>query len=298
MNAPSTVYKARPTGQFSTRLNLGILSRLAAADNLSLWLANACTGADEGYTEPLPLGTSIEFNQAQSFILNKDDGNVYNLYGGGGCAQYVGQVSLGGTCQDVGDAATAIMNIGPQDTHPSVDGSSVELNKRTSVPPNGATIQKRVEGDSSSATDTEMFGDEDTHIRNDFDSALHAAYQNPSGQITVSSFTPLSGDINDVQVTLTMQQGVIQDIQDQDIDSLMSSLNDFRGGQSSPINFLVSLYTGLKMRSVYLGMGRRTKTDSRNRWLQSAEVLKSVLCQWHLHWKSEARVGFGLLDED
>jgi hypothetical protein len=94
----------------------GVLSRLAAADNLSLWLGTACTGADEGYTEPLPLGTCIEFNQAQSFILNKDDGNVYNLYGGGGCAQYVGQVSLGGTCQDIGDTATAIMNIGPQDS--------------------------------------------------------------------------------------------------------------------------------------------------------------------------------------
>ncbi|KAJ7926759.1 hypothetical protein B0H13DRAFT_1862004 [Mycena leptocephala] len=256
----------------------GVLSRLAAADNLSLWLGTACTGADEGYTEPLPLGTCIEFNQAQSFILNKDDGNVYNLYGGGGCAQYVGQVSLGGTCQDIGDTATAIMNIGPQDSkrwirganalaertaRASVDGSSVELNKRTFVSPNGVTIQKRVEGDtyqcpnvpsgadyffvvqSSSATDTETFGDEDTHIRNDFDSAFHAAYQNPSGQTTVSSFTPLGGDINDVQVTLTMQQGVIQDIQDQDIDSLMSSLNDFRGGQSSPINFLVSLYTGI-----------------------------------------------------
>ncbi|KAJ7893212.1 hypothetical protein B0H13DRAFT_1886461 [Mycena leptocephala] len=90
-----------------------------------------------------------------SFILNKDDGNVYNLHGGGGCAQYVGQVSLGGICQDVGDTATAIMNIGHQDSrrwirganalaertaHASVDGSSVELNKRTSVSPNGATI--------------------------------------------------------------------------------------------------------------------------------------------------------------
>ena len=97
---------------------------------------------------------------------------------------------------------------------------------------------------SSSATHTETFSDEDTHIRNDFDSAFHAAYQNPSGQTTVSSYTPLGGDIPDVQVTLTMQQGVIQDIQDQDIDSLMSSLNQFRGDQSSPLNFLISLSTG------------------------------------------------------
>jgi hypothetical protein len=126
--------------------------------------------------------------------------------------------------------------------------------------PNGVPIQKRVEGDtyqcpnvpsgadyflvvqSSSATDTETFGDEDNLIRNGFDSAFHAAYQNPSGQTTVSSYTPLGGGVDTVQVTLTMQQGVIQDIQDQDIDSLMSSLNDFRGSQSSPINFLVSLY--------------------------------------------------------
>ncbi|KAJ7198105.1 hypothetical protein GGX14DRAFT_402126 [Mycena pura] len=100
---------------FSQLLLTSVLSRLAVADNLSLWLGPACTGADEGYTDPLPLGKCIEFNQAQSFILKKDDGNVYNLYSGGGCAQYVGQVSLGGTCQDIGDTATAIMNIGPQD---------------------------------------------------------------------------------------------------------------------------------------------------------------------------------------
>jgi hypothetical protein len=92
----------------------GVLSRLAAADSLSLYLGTACNGADEGFTEPLPLGTCIEFNQAQSFILEKDDGNVYNLYGGGGCAQFVGEVALSGTCQAVGDTATGVINIGPQ----------------------------------------------------------------------------------------------------------------------------------------------------------------------------------------
>ncbi|KAJ7262120.1 hypothetical protein C8J57DRAFT_1513901 [Mycena rebaudengoi] len=257
----------------------GVLSRLAAADNLSLWLGPGCHGADEGYTEPLPLKTCIEFNQVQSFILNKDDGNVYNLYGGGGCLQYVGQVSLGGTCQDVGDTATAIMNIGPKDgkrwirganplaertARASVDGWPIELSKRAVVSPNDVTIQKRVEGDtyqcpnvpsgaayffavqSSSAAHTETFADENTLIRNNFDRDFHAVYQNPSGQTTVSSYTPLGGiDIDDVQVTLTMQQGVVQDIQDQDIDSLMSSLNYFRSRQSNPVNFLVSLYTGV-----------------------------------------------------
>jgi len=211
--------------------------------------------------------------------LDKDDGNVYNLYGGGGCAQFVGEVALSGTCQAVGDTATGIINIGPQSSkrwirganapaervsRATVDGSSVELSQRTVLSPNGVPIQKRVEGDtyqcpnvpsgaayfflvqSESATDEETNADEDTIIRNDFDAAFEAAYQNPSGQTTVSSFTPLdAGAIQDVQVTLTMQQGVIQDIQDQDIDSLMSSLNDFRGGQSSPINFLISLYTGI-----------------------------------------------------
>ncbi|KAJ7500932.1 hypothetical protein B0H11DRAFT_1908784 [Mycena galericulata] len=130
--------------------------------------------------------------------------------------------------------------------------------------PNGVPIQKRLEGDtyqcpnvpsgaayffvvqSSSATDEETDPDEDSTIRNDFDSAFQSVYQNPSGQTTVSSYTPLSaGNIEDVQVTLTMQEGVIQDIQGQDIDYLMTSLNDFRGAQSSPINFLVSLYTGI-----------------------------------------------------
>ncbi|KAJ7262126.1 hypothetical protein C8J57DRAFT_1513904 [Mycena rebaudengoi] len=206
----------------------GVLSRLAAADNLSLWLGPGRHGADEGYTEPLPLGTCIEFNQAQSFILNKDDGNVYNLYGGGECSHGANPLA-------------------ERTARASVDGWPIELSKR-------AVVQKRVVGDtyqcpnvpsgaayffvvqSSSSAHAETFSDEDTHIRNDFDSAFHAAY------------TPLGGiDIEDVQVTLTMQQGVIQDIQDQDIDSLMRSLNDFRAGQSrlSPVNFLVSLYTGV-----------------------------------------------------
>ncbi|KAJ7500906.1 hypothetical protein B0H11DRAFT_2225288 [Mycena galericulata] len=258
---------------------IGVLSRLAAADSLSLWLGTACNGADEGFIEPLPLGTCIKFDQAQSFILEKNDGNMYNLYSGDGCAQFVGEVALSGTCQAVGDSATAVMNIGPQSskrwirgaTAPgervarvAFDGSSAELNQRTVLSPNGVQIQKRLEGDtyqcpnvpsgaayffvvqSESATDEETNPDEDTIVRNDFDSAFQAAYQNPSGQTTVSSFTPLdAGNIQDVQVTLTMQEGVIQDIQGQDIDSLMSSLNDFRGGQSSPINLLVSLYTGI-----------------------------------------------------
>ncbi|KAH9927197.1 uncharacterized protein BXZ73DRAFT_78638 [Epithele typhae] len=235
------------------------LAQLAAADTLLLWLGNKCTGADEGYTSPLPLGSCIEFGQAQSYILDKDDGNTYNLYSGGGCNQYVGQVALSGTCLDVGNEATGIINIGPQSKKRWIRGANAigELEAREPAPapaastnvkrsPNGVVIQKRVEGDTyqcpnvpsgadyffvvqqESATHTETFGSEDNTIRNDFDSSFNSAYQNPSGQT----------------LTLTMQQGVIQDIQSQDIDSLVSSLEDFRGGQSSPLRFVIGLYTG------------------------------------------------------
>lgn len=92
-----------------------ITAQLVAADRISMWLSDMCTNANQGTREPLPLGECIEFGQAQSYILTKDEGNVYNLYGGGGCGQYEGQVSLGGICQAVGDGITGIMNIGRQD---------------------------------------------------------------------------------------------------------------------------------------------------------------------------------------
>ncbi|KAF6750044.1 hypothetical protein DFP72DRAFT_1072658 [Ephemerocybe angulata] len=222
-----------------------------------------CTNAQQGTTSPLPLGSCIEFGQAQSYILDKDEGSVYNLYSGGGCAQYVGQVSLSGVCLAVGDDATGIMNIGPQDKRRWIRGTS-PFGKRTARAQrarNETALGRRVEGDTyvcpipsgaeyffvlqtSSATHQDTFADEDALIRNDFLSAFNAAYQNPSGQTQVSAITPLGGDIEDVQMTLNMNQGVIQDIQVQDIENLTNGLFDFRDQQADPINFLVSIYTG------------------------------------------------------
>ncbi|KAJ7159029.1 hypothetical protein C8R43DRAFT_1234135 [Mycena crocata] len=243
----------------------GIAARLAAADSISAWLSDMCTNALQFKTSPLPLGECIEFGQAQSYILDKDDGNVYNLYGGGGCAQYVGQVSFAQGCLKVGPEATAIMNIGPQDSKRWIRGANAigERVARSPRPKNGTSLIPRVEGDtfqcpnipsgtpyffvvqSSSATHADTFADEETHIRNDFVAAFNAAYQNPSGQTQVTSFTPLGGtDIEDVQMTLDMDQGVIQDIQVQDIENLTNGLFAFRDAQADPVNFLVSIYTG------------------------------------------------------
>ncbi|KAF6745797.1 hypothetical protein DFP72DRAFT_855982 [Ephemerocybe angulata] len=298
----------------------GLTAHLVAADRLSTWLSDMCTNANMGTTDPLPLGRCIEFGQAQSYILKKDPGNVYNLFQGGGCSQYVGQVSLSGRCLAVGDRATGIMNIGPQDAKRhtgSMDqyfrckccGNSWEianyiitisgtkyagnmlrtfidyfvwkifpgkivcparsarsganpLGRREKRKRNEPALEKRVEGDAyqcpnipsgadyffvvqrSSAVHGDTFADEDSHVRNDFVSAFNAAYQNPSGQNQVSSYTPLGGEVEDVQMTLTMNQGVIHDISPVDIENLTNSLFDFRDRQGDPLNFLVSIYTG------------------------------------------------------
>ncbi|KAF6742456.1 hypothetical protein DFP72DRAFT_1081923 [Ephemerocybe angulata] len=217
----------------------GVAAQLVAADRISTWLSDMCTNANMGTTDPLPIGTCIEFGQAQSYILTKDPGNLYNLYSGGGCAHYVGQVSLSSRCLAVGDDATAIMNIGPQNGRRWIRGAN-PLGK------NEPALEKRVEGDTyqcpnipsaadyffvvqrSSAVHGDTFADEDSHIRNDFLSAFNAAYQNPSGQNRVSSYTPLGGGVEDVQMTLSMNQGVIHDISPVDIENLTNSLFDFR----------------------------------------------------------------------
>lgn len=124
-------------------------------------------------------------------------------------------------------------------------------------------IDKRVDGDAyqcpnipsgadyffvvttSSAVEETVGGGDEQTMENDFMAQFNAAYQNPSGQTSVSSYTPYTGDdIDDVTISLDMQQGVIQDIQPQDMESLTESLMTFRDQQRSPINFLVSLYTG------------------------------------------------------
>ncbi|KAF6746963.1 hypothetical protein DFP72DRAFT_1075780 [Ephemerocybe angulata] len=236
--------------------------QLASADRLSTWLSDMCTNANQGNTEPLPLGECIEFGQAQSYILNKDDGKTYNLFTGGGCHQYVGQVSLSGTCLATGDA-TGIMNIGHQDAKRWIRGAN-PLGKRTKrrsslrSTNNARTLERRVEGDTyqcpnvpsgadyffvvqtSSAAHEETFPDEDRIIRNDFVGAFNTAYQNPSGQTQVTSFSPEP----DVQMTLTMNQGVIQDIHPVDIENLTNNLFQFRNRETNPVNFIVGLYTG------------------------------------------------------
>ncbi|KAJ3534357.1 hypothetical protein NMY22_g6962 [Coprinellus aureogranulatus] len=245
-----------------------ITTQLVAADGIHMWLSDMCTNANMGSVSPMPLGSCIEFGQAQSYILEKDAGVTYNLYGGGGCSQYVGQVSVGGICSAVGDRATGIMNIGRQDRKRWIRGANNLLGKRAARSGlrsrNATAIEfvKRVEGDayqcpnipsgaeyffvvqSSSAAHEETFADEERAIRNDFVGAFNAAYQNPSGQTRVSSFTPLGGGIPDVQMTLDMNQGVIQDIHPIDVENLTNALFDFRDAQGDPVNFLVSIYTG------------------------------------------------------
>ncbi|KAF6753869.1 hypothetical protein DFP72DRAFT_848798 [Ephemerocybe angulata] len=50
--------------------------------------------------------------------------------------------------------------------------------------------------------------------------------------------------VEDVQMTVSMNQGVIHDISPVDIENLTNSLFDFRDRQGDPLNFLVSIYTG------------------------------------------------------
>jgi hypothetical protein len=233
----------------------------AAADRLSLYLGDHCNNANQGNYEPVELGSCIEFNQAQSYILEKDDGVTYNLYSGGACAQYEGQVTLSGECLAKGDDITGIINIGNQGRR-MIRGATRDTPSKAT--PSNGTVTILTDGDtyqcpnipsgaayfllvqSSSATEEEVpSGDEQT-MQNDFLAGFNAAYQNPSGQTQVSTFTPYDGDnFDDVQITLDMQQGVITEFQPQDMAAIVADMFTFRDQQAFPVNFLVSIYTGI-----------------------------------------------------
>lgn len=124
-------------------------------------------------------------------------------------------------------------------------------------------MEKRVDGDTyqcpnvplgadyffavshSGAKDETVGKRDETIIRNDFVSVYDAAKQNPSGQTTLSSFTPYHGEsTHDMGMTLGMEQGVIQDFHPIDMESLTADLMTFRDQQRSPIHFLVPIYSG------------------------------------------------------
>lgn len=226
----------------------------AAADRLSLYLSQHCTNANLGVTSPLPLGSCIEFGQAQSYILTKDTNDVYNLYSGGGCGNYEGQVSLSKTCLQVGDGITGLMNIGPQSSKLRIRGSTLPMELQA--------MEKRVDGDtyqcpntrapyffvvqSSSAVHEELPDlATQSRVRNDFLTQFNNAYQTHSSQDEIRSFTRYGGEyIHDVYLTLDMEQGVASDFRPQDMIGLTDSLLYFRDLQRSPIRFMVSIYSG------------------------------------------------------
>jgi hypothetical protein len=129
--------------------------------------------------------------------------------------------------------------------------------------PKGVPIQKRLEGDTyqiqgpsgapyflvvtgQSATTEETNAAEDTLVENGFMSAFDAAYQNPSGQTSVTAVVQVDDPpIQSVVASINMDNGVIQEIQPQDMEEIMGALNDFRGGVGAPILFAVALYTGI-----------------------------------------------------
>lgn len=98
---------------------------------------------------------------------------------------------------------------------------------------------------SSSAVEERVGARDECIVTNDFMAQFNAAYRNPGGQTNIYSETPYKGEsIRDIGVSLDMQQGAIQDIQPQDMESLTADLMEFRYQQRSPINFFVALYTG------------------------------------------------------
>ncbi|KAK4498635.1 hypothetical protein PRZ48_009145 [Zasmidium cellare] len=248
-----------------------ILTAMAAsivsADKLSLYLGGNCNNAILDSVSPLDPGSCIEIGQGQSYVLTKDDDIVYNIYSGGRCSQYEGQITLSGGCSPGGEGITGLMCIGAQSAKRS---TNIDESKRAASEKRKAKLQraridveKRVDGDTyqcpnipsgadyffvvttSSAVEEQVGGGDEQTMENDFMAQFNAAYQNPSGQTSVSSYTPYTGDdIDDVTISLNMEQGVIQDIQPQDMESLTDSLMTFRDQQRAPINFLVSLYTG------------------------------------------------------
>lgn len=225
------------------------------ADELHLYLGEGCRNSNLGTYKPVERGLCIEFDQAQSYILEKDEGVTYNLYSGGGCSQYEGQVSVSGTCLGVGTDTTGIINIGKQDKR-AIRGATRDTLPKT-------IFRKQVDGDawqcpnipsntpyyfvvqSSSAVYEEIAQRDEEIMARNFMADYNAAYQNPSGQTQVSTYNPYdSENISDPQITLEMTNGVIQDFQDQDMEALMTDLFRFRDLQRSPVRFVVQIFSG------------------------------------------------------
>jgi hypothetical protein len=231
-------------------LLIALAASHAAADQLNLYLGDGCNNSGLGVFSPVELGDCIHFDQARSYILQKNDGDVYNLYSGGGCHQYEGQVTLSGSCSPVGGDITGIMNIGQQDRR-MIRGAT-----RQSQPKG---MSKRVDGDtyqcpnvpyffvvtSSSAVQEEIGNEDEQDMRADFMAQFQAAYEGQSGQTEISSYSPYNGEnIDDVTITLDMDRGVAQDFQPWEMYDLTTDLLEFRDRQRSPVNFLVALYSG------------------------------------------------------
>ncbi|KAH7413837.1 hypothetical protein DE146DRAFT_8808 [Phaeosphaeria sp. MPI-PUGE-AT-0046c] len=239
------------------------LAAHAVADSLSIYLGDNCSNSNLGTATPVELGTCYELGQAQSYILEKDVGSVYNLYSGGACNQYQGQVSVSNICHKVGKEITGIINIGKQDRRSMIRGATRD------VPTPGQSrnvnlATKRLEGESyqcpnihsgayyffvvehSSAVQESLFEDEENMIRNAYMAAFNSAYQNPSGQTSVRANVPeIEGtNLADPLVSLEMSSGVIQDFQLQDMQNLTDDLLTFRDMQGSPVDFTVSIYSG------------------------------------------------------
>jgi hypothetical protein len=84
----------------------------ASADQLNLYRSEGCRYGGLGVYSPVELSNCVHFDQARSYNLQNNDGDVYNLHSGGGCGQYEGQVTLSGSCLGVRDDVTSIVNVG------------------------------------------------------------------------------------------------------------------------------------------------------------------------------------------
>ncbi|KAF8913305.1 hypothetical protein CPB85DRAFT_571739 [Mucidula mucida] len=245
---------------------LGLLAGRAVGDAIHLYLGANCNGEQLGTTSPLLPGTCIDFGQAQSYILEEDDGITYNLYSGDGCSQYVGQTSFSG-CMGVGPDATHIVNEGKQAKRSflprTIPGRGVPPKASPYMSRRGVPILKRVEGDTYQCPNTSgayffvvqqtsaVHGedgatsfDEEQQIESDWTAAFNRVYNANNGGTTVNSESAGSqGEYLHAQLTVT--EGVIHDIHPEDADPLITALNDFRDQQNNPFTFVVGVYTGV-----------------------------------------------------
>jgi hypothetical protein len=224
-----------------------------AADQLSLYLGVGCRSAGLGSYKPVPAGECIDVLQAQSYILQKDNGYTYNLYSSRDCSGLEGDVTLSG-CSSVGEIRS-IKKV-PNKKRSQIRGTTSPLSSKNSpedlfVRDNGDTYQCPnvpyfLMVTTSSSVTEELFSRDEQTMRNDFMSAFSTAYQNPSGQTSVSSSTPYDGEnIEDPAIQLRMVSGVIQDFQEREMEEIMRDLFIFRDRQRFPANFGVDIYTGI-----------------------------------------------------